>query len=128
MPRVSASVHYSPDFYLEAGDAVYVDGTVGMSLPYGFGYQTVDAVYIADLDVDGGQRELPRLARRDIEGGVGIRAGRQLLGMQRTRRSFADSGRRIAGARRGDDIPEILRALPRSGCRLTPPRRDPSVG
>ena len=31
-PRVSASVHYSPDFYLEAGDAVYVDGTVGMSL------------------------------------------------------------------------------------------------
>jgi hypothetical protein len=69
MPRVSASVHYSPDFYLEAGDAVYVDGTVGMSLPYGFGYQTVDAVDIADLDVDGGQRELPRLARRDIEGG-----------------------------------------------------------
>jgi hypothetical protein len=68
------------------------------------------------------------LARRDIEGGVGIRAGRQLLGMQRTRRSFADSGRRIAGARRGDDIPEILRALPRSGCRLTPHRRDPSVG
>jgi hypothetical protein len=46
MPRVSASVHYSPDFYLEAGDAVYVDGTVGMSLPYGFGYQTVDAVDI----------------------------------------------------------------------------------
>jgi hypothetical protein len=32
MPRVSASVHYSPDFYLEAGDAVYVDLTVGMSL------------------------------------------------------------------------------------------------
>ena len=31
-PGVSASVHYSPDFYLEAGDPVYVDGTVGMSL------------------------------------------------------------------------------------------------
>jgi hypothetical protein len=72
MPRVSASVHYSPDFYLEAGDAVYVDGTVGMSLPYGFGYQTIDAVDIVDLNVDGGQRELPRLARRDIEGGVGF--------------------------------------------------------
>lgn len=62
-PRVSASVHYSPDFYLEAGDAVYVDGTVGMSLPYGFslafhvGYQTVDAVDIADLDVDGDDSE-----------------------------------------------------------------------
>jgi hypothetical protein len=32
MPRVSVSVPYSPDFYLEAGDAVYVGGTVGMSL------------------------------------------------------------------------------------------------
>jgi hypothetical protein len=32
MPTVWASVHYSPDFYLAAGDAIYVDGTVGMSL------------------------------------------------------------------------------------------------
>ncbi|MDQ3773344.1 MAG: TorF family putative porin [Pseudomonadota bacterium] len=58
MPRVSASVHYSPDFYLEAGKAVYADGAVGMSLPYGFalafhvGCQTVDAVDLADLEVD----------------------------------------------------------------------------
>jgi hypothetical protein len=32
MPRVSASVHYSPDLYLWVGDAIYVDGAVGMSL------------------------------------------------------------------------------------------------
>lgn len=51
-PSTAATVYWSPDFFGETGDAVYVDGTVGLSLPYEFGlafhigYQTVD-------DIDG---------------------------------------------------------------------------
>ncbi len=47
-PAAAATIYYSPDFYLETGDAVYVDGSLGLSLPYGFGlgfhigYQDVD--------------------------------------------------------------------------------------
>ncbi|MFH0341338.1 MAG: TorF family putative porin [Chromatiales bacterium] len=47
-PATSATVYWSPDFYGETGDAVYVDGSLGLSLPYGFGlgfhigYQYVD--------------------------------------------------------------------------------------
>ncbi|MGH8488557.1 MAG: TorF family putative porin [Gammaproteobacteria bacterium] len=47
-PATSATVYWSPDFYRETGDAVYVDGSLGLSLPYelglGFhvGYQYAD--------------------------------------------------------------------------------------
>ncbi len=36
-PATAATVYYSPDFYGETGDAVYVDGSLGLSLPYGLG-------------------------------------------------------------------------------------------
>ncbi len=36
-PAAAATIYYSPDFYLETGDAVYVDGSLGLSLPYELG-------------------------------------------------------------------------------------------
>ncbi|MDQ3565181.1 MAG: TorF family putative porin [Pseudomonadota bacterium] len=47
-PATSATVYWSPDYYRETGDAVYLDGSLGLSLPYGLGlgfhvgYQDVD--------------------------------------------------------------------------------------
>jgi uncharacterized protein (TIGR02001 family) len=49
-PSTAATVYWSPDYYAETGDAVYVDGSVGLSLPYEFGlafhvgYQDVDEI------------------------------------------------------------------------------------
>ncbi len=105
-----------------------------MSMPYGFGlafhvgYQTVDAVDIADLDIDGDAGDSYLDWRVGISEEVLGRAGRQLLGCRERGRSFADSGRRLAGHGGGEDTPEILRILPRYGCRFTPDRRDPSAG
>jgi len=62
-PAASVTVYYSPDFYAETGDAVYTDASVGLTLPYGIGlglhigYQDVDEVDIADLDLDGDANE-----------------------------------------------------------------------
>lgn len=72
-----------------------------MSLPYGFGYQTVDAV---DIFVDGDASESYLDWRVGISKECWDSGWTSAIGMPRTRRSFADSGRRIAGARRGDDI------------------------
>lgn len=47
-PTVSATAWYSPDFFGEDGDAVYIEGNIDLSLPYHFtlnghiGYQDVD--------------------------------------------------------------------------------------
>lgn len=35
-PALSAKVSYSPDFFAESGDAVYVEGAVDLELPYEF--------------------------------------------------------------------------------------------
>lgn len=49
-PALAGTVYYSPDFFGETGDAVYTDGSVGFSLPYGLGlgfhvgYQDVDDI------------------------------------------------------------------------------------
>lgn len=57
-PVASVTVYYSPDFYFETGDAVYTDIGLGLTLPCGIGlglhigYQNVDEVDIADLDLD----------------------------------------------------------------------------
>ena len=47
-PSVAGKVYYSPDFFGETGDAYYIDGSVGFSLPYEVslnthvGYQYID--------------------------------------------------------------------------------------
>jgi uncharacterized protein (TIGR02001 family) len=49
-PSLAGTVYYSPDFFGETGDAVYTDGSLGLSLPYGVGlglhvgYQDVDDI------------------------------------------------------------------------------------
>lgn len=62
-PAGSVTVYYSPDFYFETGDAVYIDTSLRLALPFGIGlgfhigYQDVDEVDIADLDLDGDANE-----------------------------------------------------------------------
>jgi uncharacterized protein (TIGR02001 family) len=39
-PSVGAKVYYSPDFFGETGDAYYIDGSIGFSLPHDFSLNT----------------------------------------------------------------------------------------
>ena len=47
-PEIGVTVAYSPDFFAETGDAIYVNPTLGLSLPmdfglgFSYGYQDVD--------------------------------------------------------------------------------------
>ncbi|MFZ0257504.1 MAG: TorF family putative porin [Gammaproteobacteria bacterium] len=47
-PEVGIKVSYTPDYFLESGDGIYVDGTGSLSLPYDlglgfhYGYQSID--------------------------------------------------------------------------------------
>ena len=48
-PTIDAGFAYSPDFYGEDGDSIYVHGTFGFSLPHDFGFYGM----VAWLDVAG---------------------------------------------------------------------------
>lgn len=48
-PSVSGFIAYSPDYFGEDGDSIYVSGELDLSLPYGFGI----AAMVGNIDVDG---------------------------------------------------------------------------
>jgi uncharacterized protein (TIGR02001 family) len=48
-PEIGFGFAYSPDFYGEDGDSVYITGTLDLSLPYDFGLSFL----VGNLDVDG---------------------------------------------------------------------------
>lgn len=50
-PELGAGFNYSPDFYGEDGDAYYVNGTLGLTLPYKFGL----GFEVGYQDVEGGE-------------------------------------------------------------------------
>ena len=49
-PELGVAVWYSPDFFADTGDAIYVNPTLGLTLPhdfslsFGYGYQDVDDI------------------------------------------------------------------------------------
>ncbi len=47
-PAVSATLYYSPDYTYETGDSIYVDGALGLTLPYDMSL----GFHIGYLDVD----------------------------------------------------------------------------
>ena len=54
-PSVSAGIAYSPDFFGEDGNAVYLNGSLDLSLPHGFGL----SFYVGWQDVEGDQTTGP---------------------------------------------------------------------
>lgn len=54
-PSVAVGVNYSPDFYGEDGDGVYVYGSLDLSLPYDVGL----SFYVGHQDVEGDQTTGP---------------------------------------------------------------------
>ena len=54
-PTISAGIAWSPDFFGEDGDAVYLNGGLDLSLPYGFGL----SFYVAWQDVEGDKTSGP---------------------------------------------------------------------
>lgn len=50
-PTIGAGIAYSPDFFGEDGDAVYLNGSLDLTLPHGFGL----SFYVGWQDVEGDQ-------------------------------------------------------------------------
>ncbi|MDQ3563460.1 MAG: TorF family putative porin [Pseudomonadota bacterium] len=115
-PAASVTVYYSPDFYFETGDAVYIDTSLRLTLPFGIGlglhigYQSVDEVDIADLDGDANESY--------VDWRIGL--SKEILGLT-LGVSYWDAGdeeslsagapdHRIAGQHRRHDLQAILRA------------------
>jgi uncharacterized protein (TIGR02001 family) len=54
-PSVGIGIAYSPDFFGEDGDGVYINGSLDLSLPHGFGL----SFYVGHQDVEGDQTTGP---------------------------------------------------------------------